>query len=128
MSKIINGNQIGSPSRMRFSRKAGSQQHHRPDCAGFAIDRHPGTIEVAPELKNAKYDQQSENSPQRTQHAGGHAFENVRPLALGEQHDDCENRPRAQIDYCEYHDSHPPKGEGYAATRSCGRGYTIFVP
>ena len=43
--------------RLRFSWKATSQQYNRPECAGFAIDCHPGTIEVAPHLKNGEYDE-----------------------------------------------------------------------
>jgi hypothetical protein len=59
-------------------------------------------------MKNGEYDEQSEDSPQGTQQAGGRAFENGGPLASAEQNDDRENRARDQIDDGEYHQRHPP--------------------
>src|SRR5262245_48342020 len=88
---------------LRASRKATGQEDHRSECAGFAIDRDFGSIEVAPHLKNREYDEQSEDRPQGTQQSGGRAFENAGPLASAEQDDDRENHARDQIDDSEYH-------------------------
>ena len=80
----------GSPGKLR------GQQCHHADCACLAIDRHIGTIHVAPDLDHAKYDQQAENSSQGTQQGGGHAFEGAHPLALGKRHDGRKIPPAAK--------------------------------
>ena len=41
--------------RLRFSRKTAGQHYNRADCAGLAIDRHLGAVEVVKDLKDDKY-------------------------------------------------------------------------
>ena len=60
----------------------------------FRSSTQSGAREVAPDLKNGKYDQQSKDSPQGTQQTGGRALENAGPRACSEQHDNRENRAR----------------------------------